>query len=54
MNEVFFGANFIEQEGEYIEIKGEHQIYLVGKCILRADMPIDESIKSNFTVWGEH
>lgn len=35
-------------------IKGNHQIYLVGKCYLVADLPIDESIKHNFTTWGEH
>ena len=54
MNEVFYGANLLVPEGDYIEVKGEHQIFLVGKCFLRADMPIDESIKSNYTQWGEH
>ena len=43
------------QEGRFfVYVDGDNQIDLVGKCELRADMPIDEAIKNNFTKWGEH
>ena len=37
-----------------ITVKGQNQVFLVGKAVLEADMPIDEAIKNNYTVWGEH
>lgn len=45
----------IVQNGDIsLRVKGQNQIFLVGKCICVNDAPIDESIKSNFTTWGEH
>lgn len=41
-------------QDETIEVKGQNQIFLVGKATLVADMPIDEAIKQNYTKWGEH
>lgn len=33
---------------------GQNQIFMVGITTCYADMPIDESIKTNYTTWGEH
>lgn len=35
-------------------VKGNNQIYFVGVATCIADLPIDESIKNNYTQWGEH
>lgn len=35
-------------------INGDDQIYYVGKMISITDIPVDESIKNDFTKWGEH
>ena len=35
-------------------IKGQNQIFFVGKTQLIAELPINEEIKQNFTTWGEH
>lgn len=35
-------------------LEGQHQIFLVGKCVCIAQLPIDDSIKYNYTQWGEH
>lgn len=53
MSEVWFTEG-AELENTFIRVMGQNQIFLVGKCVLRADLPIDESIKSNYTTWGEH
>ena len=53
-NSVEWQQGTSSEENESVTVKGQNQIFLVGKCILRADMPIDESIKSNYTTWGEH
>lgn len=37
-----------------ILMKGQNQIFYVGKHYAITDMPIDEAIKNNFTKWGEH
>lgn len=39
-------------EGE-TAIYGQHQIFYVGKIYSICDMPIEESIKTGFTKWGE-
>lgn len=54
----------VMQEEEYIEdpnnpnqhfirVKGDNQIFFYGKQVIIANLPIDESIKNNFTKWGE-
>lgn len=35
-------------------ITGQNQIFFVGMAICVADLPIDDSIKKNYTTWGEH
>lgn len=35
-------------------VEGQNQIFLVGKCVCIAQLPIDDSIKYNYTQWGEH
>ena len=44
---------FYEEQGE-VRILGNNQIFMVGKCVCIADLPIDQSIKDNYTQWGEH
>lgn len=39
---------------KYPEIAGQNQIFYTGLAMLRAELPIDESIKENYTQWGEH
>lgn len=36
-----------------IELQGENQIFFVGIATMITDLPIDESIKNNYTKWGE-
>lgn len=51
MNEVdVFG----EAPNTVIHVKGQNQIDVVGMFYCSAELPIDESIKNNFTDWGEH
>ena len=51
MNEVdVFG----EAPETVIHVKGQNQIDVVGMFYCSAELPIDESIKNNFTDWGEH
>ena len=40
--------------GVNLRIQGQNQCFFVGKCLCIAQLPIDESIKSNYTTWGEH
>ena len=40
--------------GNDINIDGQNQVFLIGKCNCIADLPIDSSIKDNYTTWGEH
>lgn len=47
------GVKFLPEQDAFI-MKGQTQIFYVGKHYAVTDMPIDESIKSNFTKWGEH
>lgn len=60
MNEVSFTEQeSTAEEGEVIyynncRILGQNQIFFVGVCSVIADLPIDESIKENYTTWGEH
>lgn len=44
-----YGAGF-----EEFIISGQNQIFYEGEHILVTDLPIDEAIKNNYTVWGEH
>lgn len=39
--------------GYYPRVKGQNQIFFLGKHYCTTDLPIDEAIKSNFTQWGE-
>ena len=39
--------------GVYSYISGQHQIFFVGVHACVADLPMDESIKGNYTKWGE-
>lgn len=41
-------------DGTILQILGQNQCFFVGKCLCIAQLPIDESIKSNYTTWGEH
>ena len=41
-------------DGINLRVKGQNQCFFVGKCLCIAQLPIDESIKSNYTTWGEH
>lgn len=43
-----------ENERHLVEVNGQNQIFYVGKSYCQAILPIDESIKSNYTEWGEH
>ena len=43
-----------EAEYEELVIKGQNQIFFVGVCNLLADLPVNESVKSNYQKWGEH
>lgn len=44
----------LENENEsQIIVKGQNQIFFVGMQTLIADLPIDESIKNNYTKYGE-
>lgn len=36
------------------EIQGQNQIFFIGKCYCRTELPIPEEIKNNFTKYGEH
>ena len=40
--------------GQSLSLDGQNQIFLVGKCVCVALLPIDDSIKYNYTQWGEH
>ena len=40
-------------QGE-INIKGNHQIFLVGICSCAAELPVNSEIADNYTKWGEH
>lgn len=50
--------NFVElyRDGQEptVRVTGQNQCFFVGKCLCIAQLPIDESIKSNYTTWGEH
>ena len=37
-----------------VRVTGQNQLFFIGKCICIAQLPIDESIKENYTTWGEH
>ena len=37
-----------------VRVNGQNQCFFVGKCLCIAQLPIDESIKTNYTTWGEH
>lgn len=55
---VFNGPDF-DAQGElngkqYVIIAGQNQIDYVGNLTMITDLPIDDSIKSNYTQWGEH
>lgn len=41
-------------EFDCIWLTGQNQIDIVAKVYLRCILPIDGSIKNNFTDWGEH
>ena len=47
-------VQFNNLDKECIRVMGQNQIFFVGvhQCI--CDMPIDESIKDNYSKWGEH
>lgn len=36
------------------QVKGQNQIFYVGKAICDAELPIEGNIMNNFTDWGEH
>lgn len=36
------------------EIQGQNQIFFIGKCYCRTELPIPEEIKNNYTKYGEH
>ena len=55
---VYNGPDFGE-DGElngkqYVVIAGQNQIDYVGNLTMITTLPIDDSIKSNYTQWGEH
>lgn len=37
-----------------VRMKGQNQVFFLGKCVCVAELPIDDSIKNNYTTWGEH
>ena len=37
-----------------VYVMEQNQIFFVAKCICIAELPIDDSIKENYTTWGEH
>ena len=37
-----------------IQVGGQNQIFYVGKAICTAELPVDPSIATNYTEWGEH
>lgn len=45
--------NFMQDRDGGILLTGHNQIILVGKTYCITSMPVDESIKNNFTKWGE-
>lgn len=47
------GVKFLPEQDAFI-MRGQTQIFYVGKHYAVTDMPIDEAIKNNFTKWGEH
>lgn len=52
-NEIEIVEPDVSGNGE-ITIKRQNQIFFMGVCTLIADLPINEEIKNNYTVWGEH
>ncbi len=42
------------QEQELVRVTGQNQLFFVGKMVCVAQLPIDDSIKNNYTTWGEH
>lgn len=53
MNEVQSFSNSTANGIPYVELKGQNQIFYVGYCEMDCELPIDESIKHNYTQWGE-
>lgn len=37
-----------------VKVGGQNQVFFVGVTTCVAELPIDDSIKSNYTTWGEH
>ena len=56
MEEVVFNMEETAQTGKKqgLKVMGQNQIFLVGKAYCLAELPVDESIKHNYTEWGEH
>ena len=46
--------NGTKDDKYYVMVLGQNQICYVGQIIMSANLPIENSIKSNFTSWGEH
>ena len=44
----------LTEEEPFIRVKGQNQVFFLGKCVCVAELPIDDSIKNNYTTWGEH
>ena len=53
MNEVAHYSD-TTHERSLFQLKGQNQIFYVGKAICDAILPVDSSIMSNYTEWGEH
>lgn len=39
---------------DFVRVVGQNQVFFLGKCVCVAELPIDDSIKNNYTTWGEH
>lgn len=44
----------VEPSETFIQVKGQNQIDYVGRVFCKADLPVDDKIKSNYRDWGEH
>ena len=53
-NQVVKNEKQYNQRNSDVRIKGQNQIFFLGKAICIAQLPIDDSIKNNYTTWGEH
>lgn len=53
-NQAILNETFTKNDDLFTFVRGNNQIFFIGQCTCINDMPIDNSIKDNFTKWGEH